>query len=66
MINELAVMNQIKERSRRYIYVGVILTALGVVFSTLLREQVGAIGIIFILIGVFFTLVGFNMRKNKH
>jgi len=58
-------MDHLKQRSRRYLFVGIILFVSGIVFTTLLKEQTGIIGIIFLVIGLIFVFTGINIRKNK-
>ena len=57
-------MDHLKQRSRRYLFVGIILFVSGIVFTTLLKEQTGIIGIIFLVIGLIFVFTGINIRKN--
>ncbi len=58
-------MDQLKQRSRRYLFVGIILAVSGIVFTTSLKEQTGIIGIIFIIIGLIFVFTGISIKKNK-
>jgi uncharacterized membrane protein YdbT with pleckstrin-like domain len=57
-------MSPVVARSRRYFYVGAILIFAGVIFSSLFWKQVGVLGIVPIIIGVFFTLTGYNIKKS--
>ncbi len=58
-------MSPVKARSRRYIYTGSILTASGILFSTLAWEQVGFVSLIFVAIGAVFTITGINILKGR-
>ncbi len=58
-------MDQLKQRSRRYLFVGIILLVSGIVFTTLLKEQTGIIGMVFIVIGLIFVFTGISIKKNK-
>ncbi len=56
-------MNNVKQRSRRYLFVGIILFVAGILFTTLMKEQTGIIGIVFIVIGAVFVITGISIRR---
>ena len=54
------------ERHKRYIFVAIIITTLGVSFTTTLKDSLGTLGVVFIAVGGFFFIVGMSMkRKDK-
>jgi len=59
-------MSPILARSRRYIYVGMILVFAGMLFSGLFWKQVGVLGVVPILIGILFTVTGYNIKKSMY
>lgn len=64
-------MNNKLEPYKRFIFIGIIIIALGVTFSTTLKESVGSLGTVFIAVGALFFIIGMskkpkeNDRKNK-
>jgi len=51
---------------KRYGFIGIILTALGVTFSTTMKESVGSIGTVFIAIGALFIIIGMSAKRNQN
>ena len=56
-------MNYKNEKYKRYIFMSIILIALGVVFSTTLKESVSSMGTIFIALGGLFFIIGMRMKR---
>lgn len=50
---------------RRTLYIGMIMIALGIVFTTTLSEKVGSVGIVFIAIGGLLFIVGMTRKKRE-
>lgn len=55
-------MNKL-ERYKRYIFMGIIIIALGVSFRTTLEDTAGSLGTVFIALGGFFLIVGMSMKR---
>ncbi|MDX2444883.1 MAG: hypothetical protein QNK30_13895 [Bacteroidales bacterium] len=53
------------EKYRRYIFAGIVIIALGVTFSTTLKDSLGSLGTVFIAIGGLFFIIGMNMKKKE-
>ncbi len=53
------------EKYRRYIFIGIVILALGVTFSTTLKDSLGSLGTVFIAIGGLFFIIGMNMKKKE-
>ena len=51
------------EKYRRYIFAGIIFIALGVTFSTTMKDSAGSLGTVFIAIGGLFFIIGMSMKK---
>jgi len=54
-----------EEAYRKYIYAGIIVVALGITFSTTLKESVGSLGNIFIAIGGLLFIFGMNEKGKQ-
>jgi Sec-independent protein secretion pathway component TatC len=50
---------------RRYVYLGMILVALGITLSTALKDSMGAIGVVLIAIGGLLFILGMRMKKGQ-
>lgn len=50
---------------KRYIFLSIILTSLGVIFSTTLNDSVVSIGTVFIALGAFFLIAGMAKKKKE-
>ncbi len=55
-------MNKL-EQYKRYIFMGIIIIALGVTFSTTLEDTAGSLGTVFIALGGLFFIIGMNMKR---
>ena len=51
------------EGHKRYLFISATIIALGITFTTILKDTVGAIGIVFIAIGGLLFIIG--MRKKQ-
>jgi Sec-independent protein secretion pathway component TatC len=51
------------EGYRRYLYISATIIAIGITFTTLLKDTVGSIGVVFVAIGGLFFIIG--MRKKQ-
>jgi Sec-independent protein secretion pathway component TatC len=51
------------EGYRRYLYISANIIAIGITLTTLLKDTVGSIGVVFIAIGGLFFIIG--MRKKQ-
>ena len=54
-----------EEAYRKYIFAGIIVVALGIAFSTTLKESVGSLGNIFIAIGGLLFIFGMNEKGKQ-
>jgi len=48
---------------KQYMYLSAILIALGITFTTIINDTVGAIGIVFIAIGGLLFIIGIRKKK---
>jgi len=53
------------KRHKHYLYLSAIITALGITFTTIFNDTVGIIGIIFIVIGGLFFIIGMSKKRNQ-
>ena len=58
MINNL-------EPYKKFIFIGMIIIALGVTFSTSLKETVGSLGTVFIAVGGLFFIIGMSKKRKE-
>ena len=58
-------MNIKKEEYNRIIFMGIVIIALGISFSTTLKESVGALGVVFIAIGGLFFIIGMSQKRKE-
>lgn len=56
-------MSNNMERYRRYIFMGIVIIALGVGFSTTLKDSLGPLGIVFIALGGLFFIIGMRLKS---
>lgn len=57
-------MSTFSETYRRHIFLGIILIALGVIFSTTMAS-VGSVGTVFIAMGGLFFIIGMSKKRNE-
>ena len=53
------------KRPKQYLYLSAIIIALGIAFTTIFNDTVGSIGIIFIVIGGLFFIIGIRKKRNQ-
>jgi len=58
-------MNKQLEKHKRFIFLGIIVIALGVTFSTTMKDTVRPIGTVFFVAGGLLFILGMRM-KQKH
>jgi len=51
------------EGYKRPLFLGAVMIAIGITFTTTLKETVGSVGIVFIAVGGLFFIIG--MRKKR-
>jgi len=58
-------MSKRLEPYRKFIFIGIIIIALGITFSTTLRDTVGSIGIVFIAVGGLLFIIGISKKRKE-
>jgi len=53
------------EGYKRIFFLGLIVIALGVIFSTTMSDRLGSLGIVFIAIGVLLFIASMSRRKKE-
>jgi hypothetical protein len=53
------------EAYRKIILMGILIIALGVVFSTTLADSIGSIGTVFIAVGGLFFIIGMKKKRDS-
>ena len=53
------------ESYKKFIFAGITLIALGVTFSTSLKDAAGSLGIVLIALGGLFFIVGMHQKKTS-
>jgi hypothetical protein len=53
------------KKYQRLAFLGIIVTALGIVFTTTLKDTVGTLGIVFIGIGGFLLVAGMSEKRRS-
>ncbi|MCF8261282.1 MAG: hypothetical protein K9J12_10945 [Melioribacteraceae bacterium] len=51
------------ESHKRFLFMGIIIISLGVVFSNSLSDKFGTLGIVFIALGGFLFIVGMQKKR---
>jgi len=51
------------EEYKRFIFIGIIIIALGITFSTSLKNSFGSLGTVFIAVGSLFIIIGMSKKK---
>jgi hypothetical protein len=54
------------EPYKRFVFIGIIAIALGVTFSTTLKESVGSLGTVFIAVGGLFLIIGMSKKRKEY
>ncbi|MEN8125037.1 MAG: hypothetical protein ABFR32_07875 [Bacteroidota bacterium] len=50
---------------KQYLYLSAVIIALGITFTTTMKDYVGALGVVFIAIGGLLFITGMNMKKKE-
>lgn len=53
------------EKYRKFIFIGIIIIALGITFSTTLKDTVGSLGTVFIAVGGLFFIIGMSKKRRE-
>ena len=53
------------EEYKRYIFIAIIIIALGISFTTTAKDTIGAIGTVFIAIGGLLFIIGMNKKRKQ-
>ncbi len=48
---------------KRFVFLGIIIIALGITFSTTLKESIPSLGPVFVALGGFFILIGLSKKR---
>ena len=51
--------------AKRFIYFGLLIISLGLIYSTTLAESLGAFGMLFMVMGGLFFIIGMRKRKQE-
>ncbi len=58
-------MNNKTETSRKFIFIGIIIIALGITFTTTLKDTVGSLGTVLIAVGGLFFIIGMSKKRKE-
>ncbi len=58
-------MSKRLEPYRKFIFIGIIIIALGITFSTTLKDTVGSLGIVFIAVGGLVFIIGMSKKRKE-
>ena len=58
-------MEKTLEEYRKYIFIGIIIIALGVTLSTTMKDTVGSLGTVLIAVGGLFFIIGMNKKRKE-
>ena len=58
-------MSKKLENYKRYIFIGIIIIALGLTFNTTLKDTPGSLGTVFIAVGGLFFIIGMNKKRKE-
>lgn len=53
------------EEYRKYIFIGIIIIALGVTLSTTMKDTVGSLGTVLIAVGGLFFIIGMSKKRKE-
>ena len=53
------------ENYRRYIFIGIIIIVLGIVFTTTLKDTAGSLGTVFVAVGGLFFIIGMSEKRKE-
>jgi len=51
------------EKYNNFIFIGMVIIALGIVFSTTLQDTVGSLGTLLIAVGGLFLIIGMSKKR---
>ena len=51
------------EAYKKYIFIGIVIIALGIAFSTTLKSYTGSFGIVLVAVGGLFFIIGMSKKK---
>ena len=54
-----------REEHRKYIFMGIVVTAMGIVFSTTLKDNVESLGNVLVAVGGLLFIVGMSKKKKE-
>ena len=52
------------ENYRRYFFMGIIIIALGITFSTTMKDSMGSLGTVLIAVGGLFFIIAMSKKRN--
>lgn len=58
-------MSKNLEKYRKFILIGMSIIALGITFSTTLKDTVGSLGTVFIAVGGLFFIIGMSLKRKE-
>ena len=53
------------EEYKRYIFIAIIIIALGITFTTTAKDTVGTLGTVFIAVGGLLFIIGMNKKRKQ-
>ena len=53
-------------KSKRFIFLGIIIIALGITFSTTMQDYVSSLGTVFIAVGGLFFIIGMHKKSQEN
>ena len=53
------------KRSKRYVFMGIIVISMGITFNTSMKDSLGSLGVVFIAIGGLFFIIRMNMKRKE-
>jgi len=53
------------EGYKRHLFLSSVIIALGITFTTTLKDTVGSVGIVFIAVGGLFFIIGMNKKRKE-
>jgi Sec-independent protein secretion pathway component TatC len=58
-------MSKKTETYRKFIFIGIIIIALGITFTTTFKDTVGSLGIVLIAVGGLFFIIGMSKKRKE-
>ena len=58
-------MNNDTKKGRKQIFIGILITSLGVVFNAALRDKIEGLGVVFIALGGILIIAGILKKKGE-